>query len=81
MSGCLHSALEHMNLQRRNRSARYKLVNRCSHNFGSGVVRHVSNVLEQNKLCARQSRCEGACVDFPLLGFKPPSSDGDWLQP
>jgi hypothetical protein len=23
-----------------------------------------------------------ACsVDFPLLGFKPPSSDGDWLEP
>jgi hypothetical protein len=19
--------------------------------------------------------------DFPLLGFKPPSSDGDWLEP
>ena len=22
----------------------------------------------------------GAAVDFPLLGFKPPSSDGDWLE-
>jgi hypothetical protein len=22
-----------------------------------------------------------AYFDFPLLGFKPPSSDGDWLQP
>jgi hypothetical protein len=20
-------------------------------------------------------------IDFPLLGFKPPSSDGDWLEP
>ena len=20
-------------------------------------------------------------LDFPLLGFKPPSSDGDWLEP
>ena len=20
-------------------------------------------------------------IDFPLLGFRPPSSDGDWLEP
>ena len=23
----------------------------------------------------------GTLLDFPLLGFKPPSSDGDWLEP
>jgi thioredoxin-like negative regulator of GroEL len=29
--------------------------------------------------CQQGRLAEG--VDFPLLGFKPPSSDGDWLQP
>jgi hypothetical protein len=38
---------------------------------------------EANRRAFEQAAGEpdGPFIDFPLLGFKPPSSDGDWLQP
>jgi len=41
-----------------------KIINRIDHDFGRGMVGHVSNVLEQDKPCAWQYRGERTGVGF-----------------
>jgi hypothetical protein len=46
-----------------NSGAWYQIVDRGCYDFWSGVVRHMPNVLEQNKFGAWQRSREGARVD------------------
>jgi hypothetical protein len=42
---------------------------------------HVCYALKAEAKSDYRAAMETLPVDFPLLGFKPPSSDGDWLEP
>ena len=42
---------------------------------------HVEMTLHQDFYSASTNWSAGERLDCPLVGFKPPSSDGDWLEP
>ena len=44
-------------------------------------MQEIADWLEQLGMSEYAQRFAENRIDFPLLGFKPPSSDGDWLEP